>query len=211
MLIHNLEQGTDEWFSLRAGLPTSSMFSQLVTSTGAISKSIDKYAVELAGNLFSGRDLNEFQGNHYTQRGTELEPEARAFYEMSRDCEVQEVGFITDDDQTWGCSPDGLVGDDGMLEIKCMIPSNHIPAVVDWRTKQKVPVKYIQQIQGQMLIADREWCDLLLYHPHLPSEIIRIMPDPAVRSGLIEAKKLVLDKRDEIVKILKKENDHEFK
>ena len=85
-----------------------------------------------------------------------------------------------------------------------MIPSNHVPAIIDWRTKQKVPVKYIQQIQGQMLICNRSYCDLLLYHPDLPSEIIRILPDQAVVNGLNEAKRIVLEKRDNILKILKR-------
>ena len=204
MIIHDLEQGSDEWLTKRAGMPTTSNFSNLITSIGALSKSIDKYSVTLAADLYAKKDLSEFKGNHYTDRGTELEPHARRFYQLQRDVDVEEVGFVTDDEETWGCSPDGLVGEDGMLEIKCMIPTNHVPAIIDWRTKQKAPSKYIQQIQGQMLICNREWCDLLLYHPDLPSYIIRIYPDHTVIKGLIKAKQIVLDKRDSILKILKR-------
>ncbi|MDA0708499.1 MAG: YqaJ viral recombinase family protein [Proteobacteria bacterium] len=204
MIIHDLKQGSDEWLQKRAGMPTTSNFSNLVTSTGALSKSIDKYATTLAADLYANKDLSEFQGNHYTDRGIELEPHARRFYQLQREVDVEEVGFITDDEEIWGCSPDGLIGDDGMLEIKCMIPTNHIPAIIDWRTKQKMPVKYIQQIQGQMLICNRSYCDLLLYHPDLPSEIIRILPDEAVVNGLNEAKRIVLEKRDNILKILRR-------
>ena len=127
MIIHNVTQGTDEWFAIRCGIPTTSAFSSMVTSTGNMSKSIDDYAITLAADLFAGKSLDEFQGNHYTERGIALEPEARNFYEVQKNIDVQEVGFITDDLHTWGCSPDGLVSDGlGMLEIKCQIPKNHI-------------------------------------------------------------------------------------
>ena len=212
MIIHNMQQGTDEWFAIRCGIPTTSAFSNMVTSTGNLSKSIDDYAITLAADMFAGKSLDEFQGNHYTERGTALEPEARNFYEVQKDIDVQEVGFITDDKNTWGCSPDGLVSDGlGMLEIKCQIPKNHIKCIIDYKKKGKVPTKYIHQIQGQMLIANREYCDLLLYHPQLPSLIIRILHDHAFMKKLIEARNVVIKKRDDTLNILKQEMKYELK
>tara|TARA_R110000823_G_scaffold219284_1_gene348252 strand:- start:1319 stop:1957 length:639 start_codon:yes stop_codon:yes gene_type:complete len=212
MIIHNVTQGTDEWFAIRCGIPTTSAFSSMVTSTGNLSKSIDDYAITLAADLFAGKSLDEFQGNHYTERGIALEPEARNFYEVQKNIDVQEVGFITDDLHTWGCSPDGLVSDGlGMLEIKCQIPKNHIKCIIDYKKTGKAPTKYIQQIQGQMLIANREYCDLLLYHPHLPSLIIRILDDHIFMKNLIEARNVVIKKRDDTLNILKQEMKYELK
>jgi len=203
MIIHDVEQGTPEWLMLRSGLPTASNFSKMVTSTGKISKSIDDYALSLSCDLFAKKPLDEWLGNQWTDRGTELEPDARSMYEFQKDCTVKEVGFITSDG--WGCSPDGLIDDDGMVEFKCLKAENHVKTILEFNKTKKIPSKYIAQVQGQMLIANREYCDLCFYHPDLPMKIIRILPDSLLVSGLLKAKKIITEMRDDIVIILGKE------
>lgn len=189
MIIHNVEQGTDEWLLLRAGLATASNASKLITSTGAPSKSMAKYAVTLANDKYAGKPVDPFGGNMHTDRGTELEPQARAWYDLQRDTEAVQVGFITDDLLRYGCSPDSLIGDEGMNEIKCLKGENHTEALMYVRKHNKCPSAYIPQVQMQMLVADRAWCDSVFYHPDLPSFIIRNYPDDkifeALRSQLI--------------------------
>jgi len=132
VIVHDVAQGTDEWHALRAGLPTASEFSKLVTSKGEPSKSMTAYAMELAGELYAGRPLDAWEGNKYTERGHEIEHEARLAYAM-RGEPVEEIGFVTDDEGLWGCSPDGLVGEYGMIEIKCL-PKKHISVLLYFNT-----------------------------------------------------------------------------
>ena len=160
MKIHDVEQNTPEWEVLRAGKPTASCFDSLVTSTGAPSKSMQGYAIELAGEMYAGRPLDTWNGNKYTDYGHEIEDEARLAYEMRTGNTVEQVGFITDDLELYGCSPDGLVGDDGMAEIKCL-PKKHIPSLLYWKKHGKAPPERIAQTQGQIMIAERKWCDLV--------------------------------------------------
>ena len=204
MQIHDVEQGTPEWLMLRSGLPTASNFSKMVTSTGKLSKSIDDYALSLACDLFAKKPLDEWLGNQWTDRGTELEPDARSMYEFQKDCTVAEVGFITNDG--WGCSPDGLIDDDGMVEFKCLKAENHVKTILDYNRTGNIPTKYIAQVQGQILIAERQYCDLVFYHPDLPIKIIRIVPNSTIINGLLEAQAKVTNKRDEIVAELENEN-----
>jgi len=203
MLIHNCEQGTEEWFALRAGIPTASNFSKLVTSTGARSKSLEGYAITLAGEKYAGKPLDQWNGNQWTERGKELEDAARAKYEMRNDVDAEIVGFITDDDKTHGCSPDSLIGKSGMLEIKSLKAENHISAIMYYKAKGKPPTTYIPQTQGQIMTAKREWCDLMFYHPDLPELIIRIYADIGFHSSLQEQIHNVTTERNKIMEYLK--------
>jgi len=130
MIIHDCEQGTDEWHQLRAGIPTASEFKKLVTSQCKESKSIDDYSIVLAAEKYAGKIVDGFYGNKYTERGSELEAEAITDYEMKRQVIVDPVGFITNDLKTYGCSPDGLVGKDGSIEVKCKIAKEHIKEAI---------------------------------------------------------------------------------
>ena len=155
MKIHDVQQNTPEWLALRAGMPTASEAKKLVTSTGAASKSMPEYAQKLSGDLYAGKPIDAWEGNKYTERGHEVEDEARLAYAM-RGGNIQQVGFITDDLQRWGCSPDSLVDDDGMLEIKCL-PKQHIKALLYFKKHGKAPSEYIVQPQMQLLVAERKW------------------------------------------------------
>jgi len=202
MITHNMEQGTDEWFAVRCGIPTGSKFKDLITSTGAPSKSMETYAANLAGDLYAGKPLDSFEGNQWTDRGTELEPQARASYQFLNDSEVVETGFVTPDSGLYGVSPDGLINDDGMVEFKCLKTANHIGALIYYSKNKKSPPAYIQQIQGQMMVCEREWCDLVFYHPDLPMLVIRNEPDDKIVEGLRSQLVGVIRERDRILKII---------
>lgn len=204
MIIHNIDQGSEEWHQLRAGMPTASMFSNLITSTGAPSKSLPGYARTLAGAIYAGKELDPWEGSKWTDRGKEMEEAARRLYGFANGVDIQQAGFITDDEGRWGCSPDGLVSDEGLVEFKCLKAENHIKTIIAYQKNGKCPVTYIQQVQGQMMIAEREWCDIVFYHPELPLLVIRQFPDQQIISGLTEQIKQVLIVRDEIVAGLNK-------
>jgi len=183
MIIHDVAQNSDEWLALRAGKPTASCFSKLIQANGTPSKSMKAYAEQLGGELFAGKPLDAWEGNIYTERGHEVEDEARLYYSMLTGVETTQVGFITDDLEQYGCSPDDFVSEEGMLEIKCL-PKLHIEAIRYCKKNGKIPTKFVQQTQGQMLIAERQWCDLLFYHADLPKIIMRVTPDEKVVAGL---------------------------
>jgi len=173
MIISDCTQGDDKWVETRIGRPSSSRFAEILTPTGKPSKQAEKYLFELAGERLIGMKPQGYQ-SAVMQRGIELESEARQFYEMINDIEVEQIGcFLPDDRKLWVSSPDGLVGDSGLLEIKCPVLSTAIGYLID----QKVPTKYIPQIQGQMLTSGRQWVDFLSYYPGLTPLIVRVTRD----------------------------------
>lgn len=173
MIFCEAEQGTDEWLLDRLGVPTASQFGNIITATGKPSTSAPVYMYQLLADFKVGRPVDQFPPNFWMKRGTELEPDAREVYEFITDHEVEQTGFILRDDRMVGCSPDGLVGDSGMLEIKSPKASTHIGYILGG----KCPPAYWQQVQGQMWIAEREWCDFMSYHPDMPVFKIRINRD----------------------------------
>lgn len=204
MIIHeDMEQGSEAWLNLRAGMPTGTGAKKLVTSQGKESKSLPDYALELAGDLYAGKKLDAFEGNVWTDRGTELEDSARSLYEMVNDCEVEEVAFCTDDSDRWGMSPDGFVGKDGLVEFKCLKATNHIKAIMYYDKHKKPPTDYIAQIQMQMFVSSRKWCDLVMFHPDLPELIVRIDADYDFHKVLESQLKAVIKERDRIIEILR--------
>ena len=141
---------------------------ELVTGSGKPSSSAEKYIDEMIGERLTGRS-KPFYTNEHMERGNDLEPEAREAYEFITDLEVVETGFILDDSEEFGCSPDGLVGEQGGLEIKCPSTAVH----VSYLRKKVVPAKYYQQVQGCMWITGREWWDFMSYHPEMPHLLVR--------------------------------------
>ena len=203
MIVHDTEQGSDDWFALRAGKPTASCFDKLITSTGETSKSLNGYAITLAGELYAGKPLDAWEGNAYTDRGKLLEDEARKMYAFLHDVEPVRVGFVTDDNALYGVSPDSFIGDDGMLEIKCLKAENHIKAILYYRKHKKCPPDYVQQTQGQIMVCERQWCDLFFYHPDLPRLTIRQEPDEKIINALRGNIVTVLEERDKILAEIK--------
>lgn len=206
MILHDVEQRSPEWYAIRLGVPTASEFSKLITSKGAPSKSAEPYALKLAAEVYAGKPVDTFEGTAWTERGRELEDQALAYYEFMTDEPVLQVGFATDDHNLSGCSPDGLVGDDGMVEIKCLKAENHIKTILYHQKHDRCPPDYVQQTQGQLMVCERSWCDLVFYHPDLPHLTIRQTPDAAIQSALRIALAQVVKRRDEVVSTLQGQN-----
>ena len=177
MKIIQCEQNSDEWMTARLGIPTASAFARILTNTGRPSTQAIAYRNTLLAERLTRmpggyEEGSGFQGTPLTERGHALEDEARAYYEIETGRPVQRVGFVTDDHGWIGCSPDGLVAPDGVVEIKCKSPANHVAALLGHKSPE-----YYAQIQGQLWVTEREWCDRVFYHPLMPSIITRIMRD----------------------------------
>lgn len=173
MIVEDFIQGSEEWQKARTGIPTSSNFDKLITSKGEPSKSRTKYMYQLAAERITGIKEDVYK-NNVMQRGIETEGEARAFYELITGHNVVEVGICySNDSKLYACSPDGLVGEDGLIEIKCPTSSIHIGYLL----ANKLPTDYVQQIQGQLFITGRKWCDFFSFYPGIKPLQIRIEPD----------------------------------
>jgi len=195
MEIINCDQGTEEWFAARCGIPSSSNFDKIVTTKGEPSKQAEKYGYKLAGEAIAGK-AEETYKNSAMERGTILEDEARQLYQIVNDVEVEQVGFCKL--EGFGCSPDGLVGDKGMLEIKCPMMATH----VEYLLKGKMPTTYFQQVQGQLLVMGREWCDFMSYYPGIKPFAIRVERDEKFLALLkLELKLFCLNLEETINKI----------
>jgi hypothetical protein len=188
MNIYDFEQGTPEWFAARIGIPTASLFSKLVTpKTGKKSSQAQGLIYKLLDELRTGHPSDDFGGTEWTIRGNQLEDEAVNFYEFETGNKTEKVGFITDDNHTWGCSPDRLVNDDGILEIKCPAGWTHIENLL----RDDIDPIYKPQTQGQLIISERDYCDWMSYHPEMPPKIIRVKKD-------IEFCKVLEESKDEL-------------
>ena len=172
MIIHDIAQASESWFQLRLGIPTASRFSDIVTSKGNPSKSADKYMDQLLAEYLAGQPFDMEETTHWMKRGNELEPEARKWYEFRKDTEVKQVGFIMEDHGRYGGSPDGLVGEKGILEIKCV---KHNTMVNCYRGRHHK--KYTQQVQGNLWLAERAYCDFVAYNPVMKTFMTRIQRD----------------------------------
>lgn len=200
MQIHDVDQNSDEWYSLRCGVPTASEFSNIITSAGAPSKSLRPYAAQLAADAFAGMPLERWQGNQWTDRGHELEDRARAAYELAHGVDAVRVGFVTN--YGAGASPDSLVGDAGACEIKCLSPKHHVLALAYVRKHGRCPTDYVAQCHGQILICERQWVDLWFWHPELPSVAVRVERDDEFQASLRKQIQAVIAERDQFMTIL---------
>ncbi|BAQ84184.1 putative phage-type endonuclease (TIGR03033) [uncultured Mediterranean phage uvMED] len=173
MIISPHPQGTDEWLIERLGKPSASMFSKLITSTGKPSTSSDAYINQLIAERYTGQST-PVHVTEWMVHGNDFEPIARANYEFITDEKVSEYGFIFDDSREFGCSPDGLVGKDGGLEIKCPAPTTQIAY---FRNQEIGVKKYYAQIQGCMMVTNKKWWDFFSFHPNLPHVLVRVNRD----------------------------------
>lgn len=163
-----MEQRTEEWHAARLGKVTASRVADVVakTKTG-YSTSRANYMAELICERLTGMQGASFV-NAAMQWGTDTEPTARSAYEAMSGSLVAETGFVphTTVDMS-GASPDGLVGDDGLVEIKCPITATHIETLLG----ETVPSKYITQMQWQMACTGRKWCDFVSFDPRMPANM----------------------------------------
>jgi YqaJ-like viral recombinase domain len=173
--IFNCEQGTPEWFDARLGIPTGSEFKTVLRergrTKGSESEERRKYINRIAAEIITGQYEAVWSGNDHTERGKAMEPEAREWYALVHDVEPQQVGFIRNGRA--GVSPDSLIGNDGLLEIKTKLP--HM--LIDLHRKGEFPAEHIAQLQGNLWIAGRDWIDLVVFWPRLPKQVTRIYRD----------------------------------
>jgi putative phage-type endonuclease len=162
------EQGSQEWLRERAGKVTASRIADLMAKTkSGYGASRANYAAQLIAERLTGCVAPSFT-NAAMIHGTETEPEARRAYEFFVDCDVQQVGFVPHPIINMaGASPDGLVGTDGLLELKCPTTATHIETLLTGA----IPDKYFKQMQFQMACTDREWCDFASYDPRMPERM----------------------------------------
>jgi putative phage-type endonuclease len=162
------EQRTEEWFKARLGKVTASAISNVIakTKTG-VSASRETYSTQLTLERLTGKQT-EFYSNAAMEWGTATEPQARQAYEIYREVFVDEVGFITHPRiEMAGASPDGLVGEDGLVEIKCPESKTQMDTLLN----QSVPTKYMPQMQWQMACTGRKWCDFVSFDPRMPENL----------------------------------------
>lgn len=171
MIVHRCEQYTAEWFTLRRGVPTASAFDKIITpKTGKLAAAHEGYVCELIADLCRLDYPGERAATPAMRNGTLTEPEARRFYEMERD--VEQVGICFSDDGRFACSPDGLVGDDGLLELKCPEPKTH----VGYLLANDLPTEYVAQVHGQLIVTGRKWVDFMSYCPGFRPLLVRVEP-----------------------------------
>ena len=162
-----IEQRTNEWFAVRLGKVTASKVSDVIakTKTG-YAAGRDNYMAQLVVETITGTRQESFT-NAAMQWGTDQEPFARGAYEAATGLTVQEVGFVNHPSiEMAGASPDGLIGEDGCIEIKCPNTATMIDALLS----ETVPAKYFAQMQMQMACAGRDWCDYVVFDPRMPAK-----------------------------------------
>ena len=200
MEILELEQGSEEWLQARMGKATASNFSKIVTTKGVESATLSKYALELASELLLVKPEAGYK-NDNMQRGNDLEPFARESYELEKFVEVKEVGFMSCGD--YGYSPDGLIGDDGLVEIKCPLATTHLQYLIDG----KLPTAYFQQCQGGLMVSGRRYLDFISYHPNFQDDkklfIIRVERDEEFIKKLKAGIDKVIELRDQFITKIK--------
>lgn len=165
----DVEQRTKDWFSARLGKVTASRVSDVIAKTkSGYSSGRKNYMAQLICERLTGQPAESYT-NTAMQRGTELEPVAREIYILNQfDVTVNEVGFIPHPTiNHFGASPDGLVNDDGLIEIKCPNTWTHL----EFRKTEKPKREYILQMQVQMMCTDRKWCDFVSFDDRLPDDL----------------------------------------
>lgn len=189
-----MEQGTDEWHQARLGLVTASRIQDVMAKGrgGAPSATRATYMGQLIAERLTGEPTEMFH-NAAMQHGTDTEPQARAAYTMATGNMVEEVGFVPHPHvPDSGASPDGLVGDDGLVEIKCPKTKTHIENL----KSDTAPTAYIKQMQWQMACTGRQWCDFVSFDARMPHnmriKIVRVDRDEKLIEEMVDAVVLFL-------------------
>lgn len=193
MKVLDVEQGSHEWIAARLGKVSASRMADMTarTKTG-YGASRANYAAELIVERLTGTPAERYT-NAAMAWGTEKEPDAKDAYCFLRDAEIVPVGLVLHPTIAMACaSPDGLVGDDGLIEVKCPLSATHIDTLLS----ETIPEKYVKQMMWQMACTGRQWCDFVSFDPRLPAEmqvfIRRVPRDNA----------LILELEQETVKFL---------
>ena len=196
-------QRTDEWFAVRLGKVTASRMAD-VLSKGKSGESASRrnYRIELVAQRLTNQPSEPFT-NAAIEHGIASEPLARVAYELKNNRDVIDIAFVEHPTIEWfGCSPDGLVGENGLIEIKCPNTTTHL----DWMEDGKAPSKHIPQMMAQMACTGRQWCDFVSYDPRLPEDlqlfIVRVNRDQEyIDSMEAEVKKFLKEVEETINKL----------
>jgi hypothetical protein len=201
-IIRDIEQGSDEWLQLKLGVASASNFDKIITSTGKESESLKKYALQLATELMLETPEPSFK-NDVMARGNEVEPLARETYQQQTFNVVEQITMFKSDCGNFGYSPDGIigdpdniVGDGGLVEIKCPIATTHFKYLLD----NKMPTDYWQQVQGGLWVSQRKWIDFVSYNSYFKDKklfVIRVERDEEYIAKLAEQANKVILLRDE--------------
>lgn len=201
-IIYDIEQGSDEWLELRLGKLTASKFADVISKGrgSAPSKTRESYMYQLVAEIITGQPQDSFKSSAMDW-GNECEPAARAAYELKHDIDVQECAFIEHNE--WiGVSPDGLVGDTGLLEIKSPNTTTQIKRALSG----EFPKEYMAQVQGQLWVSGREWCDFVSYDPRINTDAdyfeVRVYRDGEYINDLAEKCDVFIEDLKEVLKKL---------
>lgn len=188
MRIINVEQGSEAWESWRAR-PTASQFHRFITpARGQYSASATDYACEIVAKRL--KVFTEPPPSFWMEWGADNEPNAVHSYERQTGAVAESVGFcLPDHTDAFGCSPDRLVGEDGLLECKCPKPET----LIRLHAGGVVPDQYKPQLQGQLLVTGRAWVDFYAWHPELNPFLVRVEPDVEYQEKIAEALVQLLD------------------
>ena len=198
MIIHTFPQRTEEWYKVKRGKFSPSNFNKLKMSPST--QGYNDLINQIVYERLTGKSVE-----HYVtpdmERGTELEPEARESYEMETFNKVKEIGCYELDEWVC-CSPDGIIGEDGMLEIKCPKWNTHL----SYKLNGGIPDNYVWQMQGQMLIADKKWVDFYSYHPELEPHLFRFERDDKITTQIRQKlDKAIQEVQNRITKLKEKQ------
>jgi hypothetical protein len=202
--IIDCEQGSPEWFEARRGIPTASRFAAVMAQGkgGEDSKTRYKYMKQLAAEIHTGEPIKTYS-NDRMELGKQHEPELRSQYLYERDdIDIVKVGFMKMNRLlcATGCSPDGLIGEDGLVEFKSAEP--HL--LIDILSSGHAPPTAMAQIQGQLWISGRQWCDLVIGWPKMPLSITRIRASDTYIAPLAMAVKAFNNELADMVAWLKR-------
>lgn len=202
-IITDIEQGSEEWLAMRLGWITASRFSDVISNGrgGAPSKTRKSYIYQLAAEALTNQQQESYS-NEYMDWGTKTEPQARAMYEFDSGNTVQEVTFIKwRDSHKIGISPDGLIGDDGGLEIKCPKTTTQI----DTFLSGKMPSYHKAQVQGSLWVTGRKWWDFVSFDPRIDGKAsyfcVRVERD---EKYILELEEKCLSFEQELIETIKK-------
>lgn len=181
---HPVTQGSEAWHRLRYGRPTASEFDNLLTpqfkvKTGEGPKT---YLCQKLAEHVMGKSLTD-GGSWAMEQGSLLESEGLPWYAFTYETPVRRVGFVTTDDLRIGCSPDGLLGDDGGIEFKCPQPPAHLSYLLDGG----VPKQYLAQVHGCMFVTGRKWWKFVSYNRFFPALVVHVERDEAIQAQIREA------------------------
>jgi len=197
-----MEQRSEEWFQARLGKVTASRVADVLAKIkSGESASRRNYKIQLVSERLTG-ERQETYINQAMQDGIDREQFARNRY-VKQFGEVEEVGFVKHPTLEAGASPDGLVGTDGIIEIKCPMGSTHTETLMT----QEVPSKYVPQIQFQLLVTGRKWCDFVSYNPMFPENlqvfVRRVFANKEYQQELEDEVKQFLKEVDDVISKLK--------